>query len=399
MQGYNSAFDLNAMMYAIPLRGMRAECYIDRIPNETLAYIFDYVRSRPEPLMKEPLTLSHVCRRWRSIINTTTWQWTYLTLSNPVSHSEMFADFVSRSRHRPYSLNINLPSFDLDLYQKEQQNEFKKTFAILRKNVSRLKILNIVSNNPTLWTIFNKILKGVDAPLLESLRIHQVNPEAKRYTLAALNFNPAVFWKLTLLNVTVDADAPRFAGVHSLHLVNSAGSLLDQRQLRHSTYPAIPHQPVMMHLQQLLIDGTNMILTDELYAPSFLGSSLLYLLLKNISIYDNDSREATRRLFQVTYGPQLRELIIWNLDTESFQQFILLTISSPGIRYPHVQGLALYNVDFGDVPDLFLQAFPQVTELTLYGPRHELILGFLRDRTIMPLLLEIDVEGQLRPRT
>ncbi|KAG6863827.1 hypothetical protein C0991_002852, partial [Blastosporella zonata] len=349
--------------------------------------------------MKVPITLSHVCNRWRAVILNMPSQWTFLEMHN-TRYPEIFTDFISRSKRRLFVLTIKLPYLDTANGSIEDQKEFKETFSTLRKNIVRLRGLHVESNNATLFLIFNKLLKRVDFPQLQFLTIHQEAATARRYTLGPLALNPAHFTRLFLKNIMIECDAPCLAGLRMIRLINSSGSLLDQTRLIHPKYPQIPKEPIMMNLNELVVDGTYLIPATGEFTPSFRASSLRSLVLAHISTNTPQTLESVNLLFDITYSQRLESLVCVGLDTAAFRVFVRMTMASPEPKFPCVRNLVLADVDVGDVTASFLQSFPAIVSFTIHDTRPNKILLYLTAHQIMPLLHSLYIDGRriLRPR-
>ncbi|KAG6831283.1 hypothetical protein H0H87_005747 [Tephrocybe sp. NHM501043] len=394
-----SAFNLNDMMHAIPTRVLAQNpCYVNRMPTEVLARVFEALTQLCGLSLAIPLTISHVCHRWRTVVVNLSSQWTYITI-NTTRYVDVFTDLVSRSKQRFFVLEINLPSLNIEQCSVERQKEFRDTFFTIRKNITRLRGLQIASNNATLFLIFNKLLERVDYPELEILSIHQLDETARRYTLGPLKLNPHNLSRLALMNIMIECDASCLANLHSIRLVNSSGSFLNQKHLTHSTYPVIPRQPIMMNVRELIIDGMSLLPTDGDFTPSFRASALRTLYLMHISTNTPQALNSTQRLFDAVYSQRLESLTVMSLDKGAFRLFITMASGGQEAKFPHVHNLVLGDVDVEDIGSQFLRAFPAVVSFKIYSasPPHN-ILGYLTVQQLMPLLKDLDINGRTIPR-
>ncbi|KAF8060698.1 hypothetical protein FPV67DRAFT_302858 [Lyophyllum atratum] len=407
------AFDLNDMMYAMPTRDVALKdptSFIHLMPNEVLGEIFEWLRRLPpgrhgdpqhgqphgQP-MPTPMLVSHVCGRWRKVVIEMVSQWTHLEMCS-TRCAEVFSDLLSRSRKFVFSLVIWLPALDIQRRPYAQQVEFRETFMALEKNISRLHYLYIRSNNATFCLIFNMLLKNVSFPVLESLVLDQVDPTTRRYHVGPVKFNPAVFHTLRMENIMIDCDASNLAGLRVVHLVNSAGTLLDQTQLTHSTYPLIPTAPAMPQLFDLKVDGTYLF-TSPAFTPSFESTSLRSLTLSRIqmSTITADAVDRVDRLLRMTYGNLLENLVLDSLDVPSFKCLVLRMASSLP-RYFSVKQLSLAKVEMSIIDRNFMKAFPQVIRLNLIDVNASPILAFLEHPEFMPDLTHIRIDHKVVPR-
>ncbi|KAG6908069.1 hypothetical protein DXG01_006258 [Tephrocybe rancida] len=356
-------------------------CYIQRVPKEFLGHV--------------PMTISHVCRQWRTVAVGLPSLWTFLVITT-TSYPEIFADFISRSKHRSFELKINLPDLVIEMCPSEHRARFWDTFRTLLKNIVRLRGLHVKSNNSILFILFNRLLKHVELPQLEFLSVHQVDPTARRFTLGPLLLNPSTFTKLSLMNVMIECDASRLAGLRSIALVNSSGTLLDQTQLPHSTYPAIPKEPVMTMVRELLIDTTSLVSTTNDNTPSFDASALRTLVLTRLCAQTEEAAHSVHRLFNFTLGQHLETLTCVSLDTRAFQIFLAMTSAGP--TFPHLLYLSLKDVNAGDVTYRFLRAFPAVISFGIEDARPHGVMTYLLARELMPLLNCVHINGRTIPR-
>ncbi|KAG6908919.1 hypothetical protein DXG01_002800 [Tephrocybe rancida] len=194
----------------------------------------------------------------------------------------------------------------------------------------------------------------------------------------------------------IECDASRLAGLRSIALVNSSGTLLDQTQLPHSTYPAIPKEPVMTKVRELTVDATSLVSTSNENTPSFDASALRTLVLARLSAHTEEAVHSIHRLFNFTFGQRLETLTCVSLDTRAFQIFLAMTSAGP--IFPHMRSLFLKDVNVGDVSYRFLQAFPAVIAFKIEDARPHSIMTYLLARDIMPSLNYVHINGRTIPR-
>ncbi|GLB36881.1 hypothetical protein LshimejAT787_0311680 [Lyophyllum shimeji] len=401
---------LNAMIRAVPSQfGALANPtgYVDHLPHEVLGEIFEWIRCIPCPRILEqqhkpfrmtPMLLSHVCSRWRRIVLGMTSQWTRLEM-NSTTHPDVFAELLSRSKRLPFSLFITLPTLDIERCPDAKKVDFRETFTILKRNVPRLRSLQIRTNNATFFLIFNKFLRNVHFPRLELLSLEQVDPAVRRYNVGPVEFNPAIFRHLRLENIMIDCDATCLGGLRRVHLVNSAGTLLDQTQLMHSTYPVIPEAPAMPQLVELKVECTHLVPVRSHNTPSFRRGELRSLILSRISMpmVTDDALQRIDNLFHITYSPSLEILVLDRLDQPSFQRFVLRQ-QSIYPKFQSVNSLSLIDVDLSIVDHHFMRAFPRVTQLNLIAVNPQPMLALLQNPAYMPTLTLINIDHQSHPR-
>ncbi|KAG5651952.1 hypothetical protein H0H81_006801 [Sphagnurus paluster] len=404
------AFNLTSIMLAIPNRNFsyaESRCYIQATPNEILGEIFEWLRHLPRvkirplnngeppiPTMISPMVVSHVCSRWRRVALGISSQWNYLEL-NSTRHPEVFTSLLARSHHNFFSLWISLPNLNIKYCSNEQQVEFRSTFRALKANVRRLRSLHMRSNNATFFLVFNKFL-NIYLPALRDLHLEQVERDAPRNHLGPLTFNPEVFESMHLENIMIECEAKCFAGLRVLHLINSSGTLLDQTQLEHSTYPLVPDGPAMMRLFELKIDNTNIIPTLPDSKPSFSHTTLRSLILANIRMPSDES--VLNRLFQMTYSPLLEYLALENLAPPVFNAF-LLRLNTPYPKYVRVRCLSLTKINLSGVDISFMRAFTNVVVLNLISVTEtQRLFGYLLDPALMPGLVNIRIDNSLHRR-
>ncbi|KAF5376929.1 hypothetical protein D9615_007339 [Tricholomella constricta] len=402
-------FDLNSMMYAMPTRGfIPVAAPVHRMPNEILGEIFDWLlRSRVPPLQPQarrtftptlatPMLVSHVCSHWRRVVLNIVSQWTYLEM-NSTRHPDVFAELVDRSKKFPLGLAIALPTLNVELCAEDRQVEFRKTFKILKSHAARLRCLHIRTNNPTFFLIFSKYLKKVNFSALETLILEQVDPRGRMYHVGPVTFNPTTFRTLRLENIVIECDATCLASLQTLYLINSSGTLLDQTQLSHATYPLIPTAPTMTRLRDLKIDKTNIIPTTALPTPSFTSASLRRLHLARIRIPTEQAVRFVDRLLYITYTPLLEELILDDLDPDAFLRFMMHLEAPPTPpatatpKYARVRRLSLVKLNLAILNQNFMNAFPRVVELHLVELNPMPMALLLEDPAFMPYLTSFRV--------
>ncbi|KAF8060687.1 hypothetical protein FPV67DRAFT_1783739 [Lyophyllum atratum] len=393
------AFDLNDMMYGMPSLdvGQDQTSFVHLMPNEVLGEIFEWLRCLPPATpgdpqhgqprgqpMSSPMLVSHVCGRWRKVVIEMVSQWSHLEIYS-TRCPEVFSDLLSRSKKSVFSLVIWLPTLDVKRRPDAQQVEFGETFKALKRNIPRVRYLHVRSNNATFSLIFNTLLKNVSFPVLDSLILDQAVPTIRRYNVGPVKFNPAVFHTLRMENITIDCDASNLAGLRVVHLVNSAGTLLDQTQLTHSTYPLIPTAPAIPQLLDLKIDGN--LFTSASFTPSFRITSLRSLTLSRIRLHAASDRDL-ECVLHMAYSTLLENLVLDTFDTRSFR-CLVERIASNLPKYFSVKQLSLAKVEMSIIDHNFMKAFPQVIRLNLIHGNPNRILAFLEHPEFMPNLTHI----------
>lgn len=335
------------------------------------------VRLKERP---SPVVVSHVCKHWRDLVIDLAPQWENLRICH-THHPEVLSTFISRSKQRPFGLYIDLPVVNLELLGTSDQVDFRDTFKVVFDNISRLYALHVQSFNQTLRIIFSNFFKNAAFSRLETFSLTQTGTDPL-CNFGPVTFNPACFQTLRLERAMINCDATCLAGLTSLQLISSSGTLLDQTQLTHLTYPFIPSAPIMSQLNRLKIVGTDLTPTSPIFTPSFNTQSLLHLTLARISAFNEAAMGPIDKLFAATLNPGLLNIELIELDDHSF----LLFLRHLEVQYPLVKSLVLIAVNLRLVTESFLLAFPALQNLTLIGVDPTLLMPFLGEPGCWPHL-------------
>ncbi|RDB27218.1 hypothetical protein Hypma_004391 [Hypsizygus marmoreus] len=417
-------YDMNTMIYAIP----HSQPPIHAMPTELLSEIFDLLSHLSPPpgpgIIPSQITISHVCARWRRVITSISSQWTQLAITH-TRHPDVLASFLTWSNTRPISVTIILPVSGVELWPAPRISEFKKTFKHLRKHTSRMQALRIESTTPTLRIIQRLFLPTkppTPLPTLSYLHLTQTDSSAPLTAFGPLTLNPHTLTVLRLSGVSLLAPAPSLAGLRMLHLTNGPGSLLDQTQLTHPTYPLIPPGPAMPRLTHLHLYRTPPIPTGPpgVFTPSFDPALLVSVTLAHIRTPLDDEQDALIRLFELTgSSPHLRELTLIDFEPRAWAEYthwLELGLSLTVPRFASVRTLQLVGIHPGMVGVVLLLAFPGVVRFVVVsgvdagtggaggvgvvGVVEAMagVMGILRDVRICPWLREVVCDGVVYSR-
>jgi hypothetical protein len=319
----------------------------------------------------QQIVLSHVCRHWRAVCHETSDLWTNIHI-NHTNHASIHQEILSRSRNKAITVTVNLPNHQsIDLWPEDRIASFTELFMAVRNHSARIRHLFLRSTNPTLRIIINNVFEDVELSSLEQLHVEQAGAQPVCF-FGPLVFNPAVFRKMTLIAAMVRCEAPCLSELESLNLHTSSGTLLDQEQLSHMSYPNVPAGPTMRNLRVLSIDATYPVVTDDRLTPSFNPLTLTQLSICNIQCPDASERiaEAILRLFNIVcMAPGLQTLSLENLDHNTFSTFINVLSRvhqlSAMPAYPQVRNLRLVKVNTRLIARNFMEAFPLLEVLTM----------------------------------
>ncbi|KAF9456167.1 hypothetical protein BDZ94DRAFT_1276318 [Collybia nuda] len=209
-----------------------------------------------------------------------------------------------------------------------------------------------------------------------------------------LIFDPYMFTTLRLQRVMIECDASCLAGIHTLELHETSGTILNQYQLSFATYPDIPNAPAMPHLTSLHIYGTNLIISNTPILPSFSVDSILSLELSNIHMTGSLSVFPIVSLFNITLNPRLERLILHNIDLASMHQFVqIIRTHSP--KFPVLQSLTISHLNLFAFAGYIMPATPAISSLTLINVvmNVEEVRESLRDIDLWPLIVTFIFDG------
>ncbi|KZT64611.1 hypothetical protein DAEQUDRAFT_601255 [Daedalea quercina L-15889] len=126
------------------------------------------IPSRPFGLDPEPqyswISLSHVCRHWRSVALSTTRLWARIRLT---SHREWTSEVVVRSGEAPLEVSAEFPLIYDNL---QSRVDWMASFRVVLEEIARIRSLIISSQQklePEVLDLLNR-----PAPLLKDLRLH-----------------------------------------------------------------------------------------------------------------------------------------------------------------------------------------------------------------------------------
>ncbi|KAF8996420.1 hypothetical protein BDQ17DRAFT_1364403 [Cyathus striatus] len=154
----------------------------ERLPNEILSYIFLIACESSSGEESDPVTLSHVCRRWGHVALSTGKIWTRIVLTYPCSPSQLSRAlaFLDRSRQSPLDILIDLRDPDWDWEEDEYQSEWTELELILRSllaHVHRWRRFELLNDT---WSPIYHFLRSTakdikSAPMLESISLSRCN--------------------------------------------------------------------------------------------------------------------------------------------------------------------------------------------------------------------------------
>jgi hypothetical protein len=402
-----------------------APCTIHSLATEILSLIFDWYQS-DLPAGTPPVVLSHVCDRWRRIVVALTASWATLAITH-TRRPDILKEFLSRSNRRPLSLSIFLPFSGIELWPQPQRKDFIETFRTLHSFLPRTHTLLIYAPNPTLRIILNNAFKSAKFSSLASLTLVQHSQKFDGNDplcfFGPLQFDPAVFTHLSLNRVMIDTPAPCLAGLRSLSLTRTSGSLLDHEQLIHPLYPSFIPAPAMPHLRELSIEATNLIVTNahanslQSITPSFSTTELDTLRFSRMKIPNDIAIPPTQRIFSMTWGPHIRHLILDHMTDEAMICFVEMLAPPPGHHpihplpvpppNPNPNQFPVPRLHYGSVTKLtvinvkarffcnqaFAMAFPEISDLCLFGVDNLRAWDFLHNSRPWPRLSNVTVDG------
>ncbi|KAF7296838.1 Fatty acid hydroxylase [Mycena indigotica] len=108
----------------------RPRTLVDRLPNELLTAVFafsvDHDPHDDSILTTSPMTLSHVCRRWRVVALACGSLWCSLVITYPTSPQQFtrVLTFLSRSKNYPLDILLDVRDPEWDFEQPETQHGF-----------------------------------------------------------------------------------------------------------------------------------------------------------------------------------------------------------------------------------------------------------------------------------
>ncbi|KAF8234794.1 hypothetical protein L208DRAFT_1393456 [Tricholoma matsutake] len=155
-----------------------------RLPNELLSYIFltatHHFEDRYEAILT-PITISHVCSRWREVAISAGGLWTNLILTFPTCRSQLSRTMTWLSRSEPYPIDILLdfrdPSWDWD--ENSHGFHWQDMEAIVRPFLTHVKRWCHVELLTDTWAPIFTFLwytrRVESAPLLRSISLSRCN--------------------------------------------------------------------------------------------------------------------------------------------------------------------------------------------------------------------------------
>ncbi|TFK33159.1 hypothetical protein BDQ12DRAFT_658357, partial [Crucibulum laeve] len=162
----------------------RSYSSIERLPNELLVSIFQMVvqgkHNRCHATFS-PLTVSHVCCRWRHLALITGSLWTSLTLTYPASAPQLSRTATWLYRSRSYPLDIFLdfrdPFWDWqELSHSFGWQEMEGIMRILLVHVQRWRSFELLVDTwSPIFTFLWYTRRVQSAPLLETLSLSRCN--------------------------------------------------------------------------------------------------------------------------------------------------------------------------------------------------------------------------------
>ncbi|KAF9065360.1 hypothetical protein BDP27DRAFT_62398 [Rhodocollybia butyracea] len=151
---------------------------IHRLPSETLSYIFLHVVHEYD---ESPLTISHICSRWRKVSISTGALWTSIKLSLPYSSSQLAYLQTWLSRSKSYPLDILLDFRDEDWNWEEDDHAFtpeisEEIISVLRPHSKRWRHVELFTDTwAPIYTFLDLTRNITDLPILKSVALSRCN--------------------------------------------------------------------------------------------------------------------------------------------------------------------------------------------------------------------------------
>ncbi|ESK85719.1 hypothetical protein Moror_2493 [Moniliophthora roreri MCA 2997] len=355
---------------AYRLNGM-VKATIRRLPSELLLRIFFMARdegNEGRSTCRVPLTLSHVCGRWRALIHSEPGLWCIIDAKVYIEDDEVSANrlleftkfCLEKSQSRPLNVTLTTPE---DLYDSKDELEFEY------KDL-HAKVLNELLANSCRWKVANFVLRPYDGerfadhvmefPVLERLDMCFQQDEGGPYDA-----------------ITSTCSAPRLShlrlrgvGRNFLKLINL--DALTELTMEDYRIEGLLH--ILLHspsLSDVTLKGSMYLVHQEsnLHVTSQIKSLHAELQDGNHDVFEHLSLPSLTKLWvrcNWYHGPPL-------------QLHRLISRSRPPLTHLH-----LSNVPLPYVMDT-LAMLPTITHFTLKRARETGIMdSFLRRMTVRP---------------
>ena len=389
------------------------------LPVEILSEIFVFsVLSYDDPsdIIDQPITISHVCRRWRQISTLTSLLWTNIYLFFPLTIRQLArtATWLSRSRHRPLHICMDFRDPSWDWNERIHMFGWQAMETVMRLLLPKVHCWQSVELYTDTWapifTFLSYTASIKSAPCLQEIRLARCNAyfAGKGESFQPANMISPVAWfdggaglnalsKVSLSGVHVDWKKSGLRGLKVLELKYHALEVMPTVE----EFLAIAQACPQLERLSILGWGPRIDHTGRMPPPAIQFPSLEELSLGYIDVdYAVD-------FLSLISAPNLRsfclEDIAVTLDPSNAQDAsrLLDYLSSlhdgnglPCLPLPSIRTLSLrrVTVENGAVRP-FLDLLRSVAEISLAGMCASSLQAFLDKLTLCPCLATLVLKG------
>jgi len=170
---------------------LQKRCHINSLPPEVLVEMFHFATSNTPAFAAEPVNLSQVSCKWRSIAFSTSTLWTNIQVEETLGLNLKFhhtcnrvKHFLDLSRRSPLTVEIVIRTFYMATCMEDSEHPFHHHAAdfchatqtlsrVLAGHVARFKTFNLVADDFASIADVQLHFPQVSMPLLESWKVHQ----------------------------------------------------------------------------------------------------------------------------------------------------------------------------------------------------------------------------------